>query len=184
MTWRGALAFVGLAACRLGGGPSANPDDYVAFPSDASADDGVTAPPGDNGNPLAPGDEAGATSDNAAPLGDDADDEASGEPEGGTCSPMVAVCDPVHNTGCNALMQCDVNPLGAAGTPSGLCVFGGSSDAGLCLASAFTESCAPRSTCTSGACRQLCFCDGDCPSGQCCSDSSGPPGFTLCGSCP
>jgi hypothetical protein len=54
----------------------------------------------------------------------------------------------------------------------------------LCLSTIVTESCPPMFTCVGGSCRQLCFCNGDCPIGQCCSDMSGPPGFTLCRPCP
>lgn len=57
-------------------------------------------------------------------------------------------------------------------------------EAGACTASFFSESCPPKSTCVDGGCRELCFCDADCPAGQCCSDTSGPPGFTLCRPCP
>jgi hypothetical protein len=103
-------------------------------------------------------------------------------PDGG-CSSTAAVCDPVHNTGCNPFQQCDVDPSQAS-TPTGLCLFGGGTDAGTCLATIFTESCPAKSTCVDGGCRTLCFCNGDCPVGECCSDRSGPPGFTMCGGCP
>jgi hypothetical protein len=105
--------------------------------------------------------------------------------EGG-CGRMVPICDPVHNTGCNPLQQCDVDPNQPT-TPTGLCLFGPSPEAGAgagtCLASLFTESCPARSTCVAGACRAVCFCDSDCPSSQCCS-ARGPVGFNLCEPCP
>jgi hypothetical protein len=98
---------------------------------------------------------------------------------------MTAVCDPVHNTGCNPFQQCDVNPSDAD-VPTGQCVgapFGGGSDASPCTANFLTETCSAKSTCVNGGCRALCFCDGDCPAGLCCSDPSGAPGFKVCGSC-
>ena len=176
------IALAGLGACRLGG-PRANPDDYVSFP-DAATDVfvSVTPPEGDDGGGSPPEKDAGGgpSDDGGATSGDDGGGFGGSDAAG--CSPMVAVCDPVHNTGCNPLQQCDVNPL-QAGVPTGQCVFG--MDAGgACTASIFSESCLPGSTCVDAGCRLLCFCDTDCPTGQCCSDRSGPPGFTLCRPCP
>jgi hypothetical protein len=202
MKWRHAALLAGLTACRTGG-PSANPEEYVVFPDastglDSAAGGSTTPPAGDDGETAPPGDDAGddadATPAEVGPLdgldgasndSEGGDDGASSDPEGGTCSaPTVAVCDPVHNTGCDAVNQCDVNPLGTASMPTGLCVFPSGADAAPCLATSFTESCPAKSTCASGACRLLCFCDGDCPMSQCCSGSSGAPGFNVCGSCP
>jgi hypothetical protein len=104
--------------------------------------------------------------------------------EGGACAAAVAACDPVHNTGCNPLQQCDVDTTQAS-TPTGICVFNsGSEGGGACTMTFVSESCPPRHTCASGVCRALCFCNADCPIGQCCSDTSGPRGFTLCQTCP
>jgi hypothetical protein len=200
MKWRHAALLAALTACRLGGGPSGNPLQYVAFP-DADVDGsagGNTPPAGDDGTAPAPGDDADATPDEAGPPSDDGassdpegggpgGDDATSEPEGGACSPpMVAVCDPVQNTGCSAPLgqQCDVNPLGSASAPSGQCVFSSGAEAGACLATGVTESCPAKSTCVNGQCQELCFCDGDCPAGHCCSGPSGAPGFKVCGSCP
>lgn len=180
--WRYALALPALVGCRLGG-PTGSPDEYVAFPSDAAIDGtagGMTVF-GDDATGAASDDGTGATGDDGG--GDDADDFAS---DAG-CTSTVAVCNPVHNTGCNPLQQCDVNPTPPTpGMPTGNCVFGSGSDAGAagaCTMSVFTESCAAGSTCVDGGCRQVCFCNADCPTGQCCSDTSGPAGFTLCGAC-
>jgi hypothetical protein len=177
-----------LVACRFGG-PSANPEAYVA--SDAGDDaaqqdaqgtpgDDATAAPGDADASVAPGDDT--SPDDAAPPG-----EASvpdGPVEDGGCGATVAICDPVRNTGCNALQQCDVD-MSQATTPTGICVFNSTSEGGgACVMSIVSESCAPKSTCVGGACRALCDCNSDCPAGQCCSDTSGPPGFTLCAACP
>jgi hypothetical protein len=175
-------ALVGLVACRFGG-PSGNPAAYVTLPDDGGVDATAT---GDDGGSPAPPDDATAT-----PLGDDAtgDDGPSGDAtsaeasDGRSCSGTVAVCDPIHNTGCNGLQQCDVDPSHTT-SPTGVCLLADPADAGACMAPLFTATCAARSTCVSGACRQLCLCDADCPTGQCCSDTSGPAGFTLCAPCP
>lgn len=193
------LAFVAiavLAACRFGG-PSAKPDDYVAFDSGADAatesgqgsqgDDAPVAPD-DADASATPGDDA--SPDHATPRDDASDagggggDAAVGATEGGVCAITVAVCNPVKNTGCNPLQQCDVDPTQTA-TPTGLCLFNSGSEAGgACIMSIVSESCPPKQTCVGGTCRALCFCNADCPTGQCCSDTSGPKGFTLCSPCP
>jgi hypothetical protein len=169
-----------LVACRFGG-PSANPYEYVVFP-DATAEGGGGSTFSDDAGAMMTGDET---------MGLPGDD--GGGPDGGiddtssdACASTadVAVCDPIHNTGCNPLQQCDVSSLQSS-PPTGNCVFNsGSTDAGGCTTSVFSESCPAKSTCVDGGCRQLCVCNGDCPVGQCCADTSGPAGFTLCGSCP
>jgi hypothetical protein len=181
-----------LLGCRLGG-PSSDPNQYVRSPDATTKDVAVSAstPFGDDAASTPPTGgavDAVAGDDGAAPLPDDdggAFDAAFEDVlEAGGCSSTVATCDPIHNTGCNALQQCDVNML-VTNTPTGLCVFNsGSVEAGACIATIYTESCDPKSTCVDGGCRQLCFCNDDCPTGQCCSDTSGPPGFTLCRPCP
>ena len=191
---RAAIVLVALGACRFGG-PSANPYAYVSFPEEGGVDGSTAA---DDGGSVAPPDDAtigppgsdGALPDDGASgdsgSGDDArgDDASLGAGEGGSCAATVAVCNPVHNTGCNPLQQCDVD-VSQTTTPTGLCVFnGGGADTGPCSSSIVSESCPPQSTCISGGCRELCFCNTDCPAGQCCSDTSGPPGFTLCRPCP
>jgi hypothetical protein len=179
-----------LCACRFGG-PTGNPEAYVAI--DSAHADATTVRPttaDDAGSSSTPADDAMVTPapDAASPPNDDASTldaaaAASGGGDDGNCAATAAVCDPVHNTGCNPFQQCDVNPL-VTTAPTGQCVFGadGGSAAG-CLATIFTESCAPQFTCVDGGCRQLCFCNADCTVGQCCTDRSGPAGFTLCGPC-
>ncbi len=179
---RGAIALVGLGACRFGG-PSADPYAYVSFPGEGGAVDASIA--ADDGGFVAPDDATIGRPGNDGNDGVPSSDDASGDDgsfdnttEGGSCAAAVAVCNPVHNTGCNPLQQCDVD-VSQTTTPTGLCVFnGGAPDTGPCSASVVNESCAPRFTCLSGSCRELCFCDADCPAGQCCSDTSGPHGFT------
>ena len=185
-----------LLGCRTGG-PSADPLAYVETAVDATdatqgapapADDGsalddsFTPSPDDAMNPTS--DDAGSSAADGGGVGDGAAGDA---PVGSACMPTVAVCDPVHNTGCNPLQQCDVDSQNTtASKPTGLCVFpgGGSVDASPCTATFVNESCAPKSTCVSATCRLLCFCTSDCPTGQCCSDTSGPLGFRLCRTCP
>jgi hypothetical protein len=179
------VASLAFTACRFGG-PSADPNAYVSFPSDAEAEVGPTdatleaSLPLDDATTLdAPVDEAAvddAALDGAAP---DAPARTAGD-----CGISSAVCDPVHNTGCPSFQQCDVDPTQAT-TPTGVCVFNsGPTEGGACSSSVFQESCPPQSTCVSGACRALCACDSDCKVGECCSDTSGPPRFMLCQACP
>jgi hypothetical protein len=198
MKWQTLAIAAGLVACRTGG-PSGSPLTYVSYPVEAGADTGSAAPPGDDGDTTEDSTGGDAAASDDAPSSDDVvrgdgassgggpggDDAAPGD-EGGTCtSPMVTTCDPVHNTGCTGT-QCDVNGLGNASALIGQCVFNSSPDAapdaGSCIAIGPTESCPPKFTCVSGACSQLCFCDTDCPTAQCCS-GSGPGGFKLCGAC-
>ena len=179
MRRRHAVLVAGLSACRLGG-PSADPYDYATFP-DAATDVTPTpmgSPAGDDGLAASPGADASAGALDAGDL------EAALDDSDPLCSAMVtvAVCDPVHNTGCNPLQQCDVNASQTT-VPTGQCIFGGGADGGICTTSIFTDTCPAKSTCMDGGCRQLCFCNTDCPAGQCCSDTSGPAGFTLCGPC-
>jgi hypothetical protein len=185
------VPIVVLVSCRFGG-PSANPDDYVAF--DTGADAALDHEQGSQGDDAAVApidvDASVAASDDAshgdAPPQGDASDASTPDAvvDGRVCAATVAVCDPVKNTGCNPLQQCDVDTTQTS-TPTGLCVFGSSSEGGLaCTMSFVSESCPPQHTCVSGACRALCVCNADCPAGQCCFDTSGPHGFTLCRPCP
>jgi hypothetical protein len=187
MKGRTGVLLAGLAACRIGG-PTADPDEYVAFPDAASHRKSPSTPPaGDDGPSASPPFDASTNDLDGGDL-DGGDLDATLDALNDTdapCSSMVTVtvCDPVHNTGCNALEQCDVNPLQTS-MPTGQCVFpGGGVEGGICTATFVNESCPPRSTCVDGGCRQLCFCDADCPASQCCSDTSGLPVFNLCGPC-
>jgi hypothetical protein len=194
------VGLAGLVACKLGG-PTGDPNEYVTF-RDAANDrassalsDATSVPSGDDGNTAASDgtntgnapvtDSSGDDGNDASGIGDARTDDAPDDitTEGGVCSGAVAVCDPVRNTGCNALQQCDVDPSQTT-TPTGLCVFATLAEGSPCLSTIFTESCPPSFTCVNSDCRQLCFCNADCPTGQCCSDTSGPPGFTLCRPCP
>ncbi len=187
MKGRYAASLAVLVACRFAG-PTSNPDQFVPFAGTDAGGPHVSTTTGDDATSTSPaGGAAGATpEDGGAAAGDDGgglDAAFDDVPASGRCAPPVAVCDPVHNTGCNAFQQCDVDPLQTT-TRTGQCVFGAGMDASVCTASIFTESCPPKSTCVDGGCRQICFCSADCPVGQCCSDTSGPPGFGLCRPCP
>ena len=186
------VALVGAAGCRFGG-PSGDPAQYVTF-ADASADvstgdDSSGGASTDVDLGAVPDATVDASTDVAASddTGTATDGTAIGpSPEGSTgasCTPTFAVCDPVHNTGCNPLQQCDVDPTQAQ-APTGLCLFYSGSDAATCVAAtAFTGTCAQGSTCVGGACRALCYCDSDCPAGQCCPGTSHAGPFRLCESC-
>jgi hypothetical protein len=179
---------VTVAACRFGG-PSGDPEAYVAIPSDAAADATTGAPPPlDDASAVAPGVDAAAPGDDASTndgaASDGPSDALAPPADARGCGAPIAVCDPIRNTGCNPFQQCDVD-LTQTAAPTGVCVFNsGSSEGGACSSSVFSETCSPRSTCVNGACRALCSCDADCAAGECCSDTGGPPGFTLCRPCP
>ncbi len=183
-TW--VVGLTALFACRFGG-PSADPDAYLTFPEEGGADASTSTD--EAAAPSAPpaAEEAGAAGPVPADDGaSSSDDSATGGGGGdaGRCSATVPVCDPVHNTGCNPLQQCDVDPTQKT-TATGLCLFYSGSDAsGACMSTGITESCAAKQTCVSGACRSLCFCNADCAPGDCCSDTSGAAPFTLCQRCP
>lgn len=193
------LGVIGLVACRLGG-PTADPNEYVALPD--AAGDRASPVPVPEAAPAGSGDgESTATGGDATPddvlatisSGEDTNEEAGSDAntadsaadatsDSASCSAAVAVCDPIHNTGCNSLQQCDVDTSQTT-VATGLCVFFSGAEGGPCLSTIFTESCPPEFTCVGGDCRQLCSCNADCPTGQCCSDTSGPTGFTLCQAC-
>lgn len=102
------------------------------------------------------------------------------------CGPATPVetCDPVRNTGCPPLTQCDIET--SATTPTGRCVFFQATPGVPCSSSFVNVTCDAQNTCVAGACRKMCYCDTDCPPGNCCKDSSGPgPSgvFKLCTPC-
>jgi hypothetical protein len=177
-------ALAALTACKLGG-PSGDPEAYVPSPSDASTSTGALDASAEDGSPPPAGE--ASTQDEPGVLDDGLlDSSGFDDAQASTCSDAasaIAVCDPIHDTGCNPFQQCDVDPSQTT-TPAGLCLFYSAADGGACSATVFTETCPARSTCVGGACRTLCACAGDCPAGECCSDTSGPPGFTLCAPCP
>ncbi len=177
-------ALASLTACKLGG-PSSDPETYVSISSDAAASTGALEAPADDGSSPSAGE---ASSQDDPGVLDDGPQDSSGfdDVQASTCTdapPAIPVCDPVHNTGCNPFQQCDVDPSQTT-TPTGLCLFHSAADGSACSATVFTETCPARSTCVGGTCRALCSCGSDCAAGQCCSDTSGPPGFTLCAPCP
>jgi hypothetical protein len=108
-------------------------------------------------------------------------------PDTGVCTPPTPlVCDPVKNTGCNAISRCDVSDT----YNTGVCVDLGALGAGAsCTTSGpflglpGTDTCNHGFTCQSGKCIALCYCNTDCPTGQCCNVSLGANGFSACGGC-
>jgi hypothetical protein len=183
--WLALTSLAVLGSCKLGG-PSANPDEYLASDAgddatlkDAHSQDDDSPVASDDDAPVAPGDSGG-------PGADDADDASTSDDGPGvpcTVAASDAGCDPVHNTGCMAPLRCDVS-LSLTGTPTGTCVLYTGSDAGGACSTFIGETCPPGSTCVNSACRTLCYCDSDCPANQCCSDKAGAQGFTLCTPCP
>jgi hypothetical protein len=91
----------------------------------------------------------------------------------------VAGCDPVYNTGCPALLRCDVGEGTLTGTCVGIWVAG---EGAACFKGSGTDSCAVRLTCFGGTCRALCYQDADCKAGACCN-SPLPSGFKVCSAC-
>ncbi|MGH7435531.1 MAG: hypothetical protein ACRENE_07635 [Polyangiaceae bacterium] len=177
--------------CRLGG-PSGDPKAYVAAGDASSSNGGSDATV--IGEDAAGSEDGGSAFDSLEDAGVDAVATGDGgSPDGGaveggddaSCTGTVPVCDPVHDTGCAGFQQCDVDPS-QPNAPAGLCLFHSapSDDSGACLQTIVSETCDARATCVAGACRTLCFCNADCPAGQCCGDTSGPKGFRLCAACP
>jgi hypothetical protein len=91
----------------------------------------------------------------------------------------AAVCDPVHDTGCPALLRCDVSEGTFTGTCVGIWVSG---EGEACFKGSGTDSCAPRLTCFGGTCRALCYQNADCRPGGCCNITL-PSGFQVCSAC-
>ncbi len=185
---------VGAAGCRLGG-PSGDATAYVAV-GDASAfvdaadattsgEDAQGTDDGGGAEDSPSVDDAGEASSAVGTDGAVVDGGTDARHDDASCAGTVPVCDPVHNTGCASFQQCDVDPS-QPNNPAGLCLFHSApaDDSGACLQTVVSETCDAQATCVAGACRALCFCDADCPTGQCCSDTSGPKGFRLCAACP
>jgi hypothetical protein len=178
--------------CRFGG-PSGDATGYVAV-GDASArtdaadatTSGEDAPGADDGGGASDALGADDAGDSRGPALDGAggDGGPGGSPDDASCTGTVPVCDPIHNTGCATFQQCDVDPS-QPNNPAGLCLFHSApAEGGACLQTVVSETCDAQATCVAGTCRTLCFCNADCPTGQCCSDTSGPKGFRLCATCP
>jgi hypothetical protein len=91
----------------------------------------------------------------------------------------AAVCDPVANTGCAALLRCDVGEGTLTGTCVGIWV---SAEGAACFKGSGTDSCAARLTCFGGTCRALCYENSDCRPGGCCNVRL-PSGFRVCSAC-
>jgi len=201
-----AIALV-VAGCRFSASPA---DPYAGTPSNATAGGtggqgtGGSTDTGGTGDTGGVGGTDGATG--AGATGGTATDSGAGGSTGGyiggvgtggsdagmpSCQPATppAICDPVKNTGCLVPFSfCDIDPAQAVAT--GRCVFPWTTtplpDAGgSCFVDMMTDTCTPTSTCVEGSCRKICYCDTDCPGGQCCTEPA--PGssttFKLCAPC-
>jgi hypothetical protein len=174
-------------ACRIGG-PSASPDAYIEFPTeagDASEQTPAATESGmDDASEAASGPDALSIAD--APLdATTATDASAGEGGDAACTlpASIPVCNPLTNTGC-ILSQCDIDTTKS--TPTGVCVLASPfpNDAGsACTQVSGSVSCQPQFTCSGGLCSQVCFCNSDCPAGSCCSGTVAATGFGLCGAC-
>jgi hypothetical protein len=156
--------------------------------TDGSA--GATADAGhDISGDIAP--EGGPDADAASLDGPaDADRVSDGESaDSASCTPPFssAVCDPVCNVGCGALLRCDITD-----TPrTGVCVgtlLSTVTEGMPCTRTAVTDECAERLSCLEGICRRLCYRDSDCTtSGTCCNTAidvdAGPSGYRSCTPC-
>ncbi|HEY0705154.1 MAG TPA: hypothetical protein VGG33_00050 [Polyangia bacterium] len=97
----------------------------------------------------------------------------------------VQVCDPVCNSGCSALLRCDVSDTPQTGACVGIWI-GQVGDA--CFKGTGTDSCAAGLTCLDNKCAKLCYRNADCTTaGTCCSreleGSSGKTSFKVCAPC-
>jgi hypothetical protein len=153
----------------------------------ASGTEGTNGASGSGG---ASGATGGSTGTDSGTGGDTGSEGTGGSDAGMSCQPATppAICDPVKNLGCLVPFSfCDIDPAQAVAT--GRCVFPWSltpppTDGG-CLADMTSSSCMPMSTCAGGSCKKICYCDSDCPVGQCCTQPA--PGsstaFKLCAPC-
>ena len=152
----------------------------------ASGAEGMNGASGTEG---ATGATGGTTGTDSGAGGDTGSVGTGGSDAGMSCQPAMppAICDPVKNLGCLVPFSfCDIDPTQAA---AARCVFPWSATPppadGGCLADMMSSTCMPMSTCVSGTCKKICYCDQDCPAGQCCSEPA--PGssttFKLCRPC-
>jgi hypothetical protein len=151
-----------------GGAAGGTPDAGHDAPDDVRRDDGATL---DAGSDVA------------------IDGEPDGAPPTGCVPPfMSTICDPVCNTGCTALLRCDIT----IDLPrTGVCVGTLLSMVGEgmpCTRSTVTDDCLERLSCVEGTCRRLCYRDSDCTTaGTCCNTSididGGASGYRYCAPC-
>ena len=168
----------------------------VAGEAGSTSTDGSAGATADAGHDIS-GDIAqeGGPDGDAASLDDrtDADVASDGEPPDSapptSCVPPFssAVCDPVCNVGCSALLRCDITD-----TPrTGVCVgtlLSTVTEGMPCTRTAVTDECTERLSCLEGVCRRLCYRDTDCTtSGTCCNTAidvdAGPSGYRMCSPC-
>ncbi len=178
MNSRVSLACALVAGCTFGG---SDEDPTNGYSADISLDGGGSINAADSS--VMQGMDGSLVADTGtrdASAGDAGKGDGGSAGAGGSmCKPAqaVAVCDPVANTGCDFLLQCDIDS--DAKTQAGRCVFWTLSLAS-CSANALTETCDPKNTCVKGQCKALCYCDKDCPSGTKCTGTvPGPAGAVM-----
>lgn len=193
-----AMAFVTVVGCTFGGShedPQMGTDsDPVSFDGSLASDPRASASASSSAaSPSSSATKAPSVSDGGSKLSTPSADASRPRVDANSlangCAPSAPIdtCDPVRNTGCPPLMQCDIDT--GATKATGRCVFQAEADASVadsCSATFVSETCAAQSTCVSNQCRKMCYCDGDCPRGQCCNDASGPGpagAFKLCSPC-
>jgi hypothetical protein len=170
-----------LAACAFGGSDE-DPRTPVG-PEPVERMD-AAIPDAEEPEPMARMDASTRVDADVAPLVDAAGTLLDADIPAESCEPAmaIAVCDPVRNTGCPALTQCDIEPTATAAT--GRCVFYQAPlDPSACASNVYASTCAAQSACVANACRSVCYCDADCPAGERCTDTAapGPAGvFKLC----
>ncbi|HEY0714522.1 MAG TPA: hypothetical protein VGF45_17690 [Polyangia bacterium] len=177
------LAVFAVIGCRFGGPQAGDAAIDAASPSTPPVEDTAPAPPLQE---VAPPVEVQPPP--LPPVIDAADDRAPAADSGiAACgAPFpVQVCDPVCNSGCAALLRCDVSDVPQTGACVGIWI-GQVGDA--CFKGTGTDSCAAGLTCLEGKCAKLCHSTGDCPTaGTCCTreleGSQGKLGFKVCAPC-
>jgi hypothetical protein len=153
-----------LVACRLGG------PDAPAPTTNVDADAGT--PP--------------ITVVDAATVMPEAGPEVAAVDSASCGAPFAAnVCEPVCNSGCPALLRCDVSDVPHAGTCVGIWI---TQEGDACWKGNGTDACAVGLTCLEDKCARLCYRDSDCTRpGTCCAREldgpAGKTGFRVCAPC-
>jgi hypothetical protein len=160
-------ACVMVAGCAFGGGSDDPTDGVVTLALDAG--EPSSADEGDDDVPVVVRD---ASTLDATVRSDAGSADAGKADAGNKCGPdkALAMCDPVKNTGCTLVWQCDLNTAGTA--QAGRCVLFNPLSLGGCGADDLSTTCAGGSACISNACQQLCYCDSDCDMGKKCKGTA------------
>jgi hypothetical protein len=186
------VVLIAIAGCRFGGPQSGAAGGDASAGTNTNVD---AVSPAADVLPPPPAIDAAATSDAVMTPGPGPSPDASGGNDlGGASDGQIAscgapfpvqVCDPVCNSGCAALLRCDVSDIPQTGACVGIWI-GQVGDA--CFKGSGTDSCAIGLTCVDAKCAKLCHADRDCSSaGTCCTreleGTSGKLGFKICAAC-